>query len=274
MYGAWLLDKPFSFTGHAADLYRERVALEDKISRADFIVCISEFHKAFFLDLGARPDQLHIVYCGIDVTHFSPATIARQNIETPHIVSSGRLVEKKGFLDLVDACRLLTERGVPYRCTIGGSGPQEPDIRERIRHHGLERQVTVTGKALTQEELPDFMRDADIYALPCIWAQDGDVDGLPQMLMEAISCEVPAVSTNLVGIPDLIIDGQTGLLVEPGDSARLADAIQRLVENPNEARTMAAAGRERVLQKFEINTALQPLIKLFEDQMRAARSRS
>jgi glycosyltransferase involved in cell wall biosynthesis len=274
MYGAWLLDKPFSFTGHAADLYRERVALEDKISRADFIVCISEFHKAFFLDLDARPDQLHIVYCGIDVTHFSPATIARQNIETPHIVSSGRLVEKKGFLDLVDACRLLTERGVPYRCTIGGSGPQEPDIRERIRHHGLERQVTVTGKALTQEELPDFMRDADIYALPCIWAQDGDVDGLPQMLMEAMSCEVPAVSTNLVGIPDLIVDGQTGLLVEPGDSARLADAIQRLVENPNEARTMAAAGRERVLQKFEINTALQPLIKLFENQLRVARSRS
>ena len=155
MYGSWLLGVPFSFTGHAADLYRERVALEDKIRRADFIVCISEFHKTFFLNLGARPDQLHIVYCGIDVTHFSPAASPRQGKTAIHIVSSGRLVEKKGFLDLVDACSLLTARGVSYRCTIGGNGPQEPDIRERIRHHGLEQQVTVTGRALTQEELPD-----------------------------------------------------------------------------------------------------------------------
>jgi len=267
MYGAWLIGAPFSFTGHAADLYRERVALEDKIRRAEFIVCISEFHRKFFLDLGARPEQLHTVYCGIDVTHFSPKPPSVPGDGVAHIVSSGRLVEKKGFLYLVEACRILAARGVPFRCTIGGNGPQEAEIRQRIAQHGLGEQVVLTGKALTQEELPAFLQAADIYTLPCVWAQDGDVDGLPQMLMEAMACGVPAVSTDLVGIPDLIINGKTGLLVQPNDAEGLADALQDLIQHPQKGREMAVAGRDIILQKFEINQALKPLVALFQKQL-------
>lgn len=267
MYGAWLLGVPFSFTGHAADLFRERVALEDKIRRAVFVVCISEFHKKFFLNLGARPEQLRIVYCGIDATHFTPLQPARSIGRVPHIVSSGRLVEKKGFLYLVEACGLLAKRGVSFRCTIGGNGPQEAQVRQRIAQLGLQDQVTVTGRPLTQEELPDFLRSADVYTLACVWAQDGDVDGLPQMLMEAMACGVPAVSTNLVGIPDLIVDGKTGLLVEPNDAKQLADALQNILENPADSARMAAAGRQAILQKFEINQALMPLIQQFQHQL-------
>lgn len=272
MYGAWLIGAPFSFTGHAADLYRERVALEDKIRRAEFIVCISEFHRKFFLDLGARPEQLRTVYCGIDVTHFSPKSQSAPVNCVAHIVSSGRLVEKKGFLYLVDACRILAARGVPFRCTIGGNGPQEDEIRQRIAEHGLEHKVALTGKALTQEELPGFLQAADIYTLPCVWAQDGDVDGLPQMLMEAMACGVPAVSTDLVGIPDLIINGETGLLVKPNDAEQLAEALQDLIQHPEKGRAMAEAGRAIILQKFEINQALKPLVALFHKQLQRAKA--
>ena len=189
-----------------------------------------------------------------------------------HIVSSGRLVQKKGFLYLVDACRLLAARGIAFRCTIGGNGPQEADIRQRIAQHGLEQQVLLTGNALTQEELPGFLQSADIYALPCIWAKDGDVDGLPQMLMEAMACGVPAVSTDLVGIPDLIVNGKTGLLVKPNDAEELADALQDLIQHPHKGRAMAEAGRAIVLQKFEINQALKPLVALFQKQLQRAKA--
>jgi colanic acid/amylovoran biosynthesis glycosyltransferase len=267
MYGAWLLGVPFSFTGHAADLFRERVALEDKIRRAVFVVCISEFHRKFFLDLGARPEQLLIVYCGIDVTHFTPLLPARPIGQVPHIVSSGRLVEKKGFLYLLEACSVLAKRGVSFRCTIGGNGPQEAELRQKIVQLDLQDQVAVTGQPLTQEELPDFLRSADVYTLACVWAKDGDVDGLPQMLMEAMACGVPAVSTNLVGIPDLIVDGKTGRLVEPNDAIQLADALQDILKNPADGARMGAAGRQVILQKFEISQALAPLIQQFQHQL-------
>src|SRR5437868_7162716 len=112
MYGAWLLGKSFSFTGHAADLFRERVALEDKIRRADFIICISEFHREFYKKHGARDQQLHIAYCGIELDKFAPAAAPRARDGELRIVSSGRLVAKKGFNDLIAACRLLADRGI------------------------------------------------------------------------------------------------------------------------------------------------------------------
>ena len=123
MYGAWLLGVPFSFTGHATDLFRDRVALHDKIRRAEFIICISSFHREFYKKHGARDEQLHLAYCGIDVSDFAPSPSPNRCGERLRILSSGRLVEKKGFPYLIDACRLLADRGVPFECVIAGSGP-------------------------------------------------------------------------------------------------------------------------------------------------------
>lgn len=267
MYGAWLLDVPFSFTGHAADLFRERCALEDKVRRAEFIICISEFHRDLFKKLGARDEQLHITYCGIDVTHFVPRERAPRGGRPVRILSSGRLVEKKGFAHLIDACKVLKDRGVGFECVIGGDGPLEAPLRAQVERLGLGDRVKLTGKPLTQEEIPAFMHSGDIYCLACVWAKDGDVDGLPQMLMEAMACGLPAVSTRLVGIPDLVIDGETGLLVQPGDPAKLADALQRLVEDGALSTRLAAAGEGLVREKFEINAALRPLIRLFRARL-------
>lgn len=263
MYGAWLLGVPYSFTGHAADLFRDRAALTDKIRRAAFIVCISKFHEDFYLKNGARPDQLILAYCGIDTHHFVPSETVGTH-QPPMILSSGRLVEKKGFRQLIDACAVLRRRGVDFRCTIAGSGPQESELRERIGKLELQGVVEITGEALLQEKIPEFMGLGDIYCLPCVWASDNDVDGLPQMLMEAMACGLPAVSTNLVGIPDLIRPDETGLIAEPEDVDGLADCLERLIQDPTLAKRLAGAGLAHVRDIFDLSKSLDSLVGKFK----------
>lgn len=268
MYLGWLLDRPFSFTGHATDLFRDRCALLDKIERADFIVCISEFHRDFYLKHGARPEQCVIAYCGIDPAVFHPRAAAAPVADRPYrILASGRLVEKKGFALLVDACRLLADRGERFECVIGGSGPLEASLRAQVERLGLGDRVSVTGQALQQEKIIDFMHGGDVYVLPCVWAADGDVDGLPQMLMEAMACGLPAVSTRLVGIPDLIRDGETGVLVPPEDTVALADAIAGLMHDPARSKRLADAGLRWVHERFDLRDCLEPLIDRYRQRL-------
>lgn len=267
MYAAWLLGRSFSFTGHAADLFRNRSALTSKIARADFIICISEFHRRFYLEHGADPAQLLIAYCGIDTSHFAPRRRTRPPGAPVQILSSGRLVAKKGFGVLIEACGLLRTRGMDFHCTIGGSGPDEGALRDQIRTAGLEDVITLTGEAIKQEDIPAFMYGGDIYTLPCVWAADNDVDGLPQMLMEAMACGLPAVSTDLVGIPDLIRDGETGLLVPPEDSVALADALMRLGGDEKLSQELAEAGRRHLIDKFDLQNCLEPLIAQYKARL-------
>ena len=267
-YGAWLLGKSFSFTGHAVDLFRDRAALEDKIRRADFIGCISEFHREFFKSLGARDEQLVIVYCGIDFSLFKPRLTMQGSAGGAfRIRAAGRLVEKKGFTYLIDACRILRDRGVALDCAIAGSGPLQAALQAQIDQAGLADLVRLTGKELAQEQIPEFMDGGDVFCLPCVWASDNDVDGLPQMLMEAMACGLPAISTGLVGIPDLIIHEKTGLLVDPNNSTQLADAIIRLKDDPSLAIRLVAEGQRHLRARFDINTSLEPLIQRFRGRL-------
>jgi glycosyltransferase involved in cell wall biosynthesis len=268
MYGAWLLDVPFSFTGHATDLFRNRSALEDKIARAEFIVCISEWHRQFYLEHGARPEQLFIAYCGIDPDWFYPPADKAAPAQRPYrILSSGRLVEKKGFGILLQACKVLADRGERFECVIGGSGELEADLKRQVEREGLADRVTITGKALLQEKIVEFMHGGDVYVLPCVWASDRDVDGLPQMLMEAMASGLPAISTRLVGIPDLILHERTGLLVEPNSAVELADAITRLMRDRPLAQRLAVDGRRFVLERFDLRNCLEPLIERYRQRL-------
>lgn len=269
MYGAWLAGVPFSFTGHAADLFRERAALKDKIRRAKFIVCISTFHRNFFLEHGARPEQLITAYCGIDTEPFSPRTTERRPGRF-RIVSAGRLVDKKGFDDLILACAILRDRGLDFECTIGGSGPLEAALRRQVTEAKLDDRVRITGKAIDQADVPAFMHDGDVYCLPCVWAADNDVDGLPQMLMEAMACGVPVISTRLVGIPDLVIHEKTGLLVEPRAPESLADAIARLEASPGLRDELSKAGREHVTRVFSLTDCLSALVERYRAALEAS----
>lgn len=305
MYGAWLLGVPFSFTGHAVDLTRQRVALRDKVRRAHFIIAISEWHKQFYLavERGEKPwehshplyeggpdacgpvrqsqqaiaDKIHIAYCGIYTDEMKPASSdarASQAAKPFTILSAGRLIGKKGFPVLLDALKLMKDRGlharsvedgrpVGFRCILAGSGPDEASLRSKAKQLGIEDVVTITGQALQQENIPSYMHAGDVFVLACVWAEDGDVDGLPQLTMEAMGCGVPAVTTRLVGNPDLVVHNDTGLLVKPGSASELADALERMMREPATRTRFAQAGRERVLTVFDIRQSLNPLLERY-----------
>lgn len=269
MYAAWLMGVPFSFTGHAVDLFRDRVALKDKVRRAEFIVAISSFHRDLYLSLGADPAKIITVFCGIDVgaLAFRPRPMGG---ETPVVLSLGRLIEKKGFEYLIDACAILRDRGVALRCIIGGDGPLEGALKRRIAERGLEGVVQLDGKAVLQEDLPRFFAQGHVFAQPCVWAADGDVDGTPRTLMEAMACGNAAISTRLVGIPDIVEDGVSGLLVEPRDAAALANAMERLVTDPAQTARFAAEGRERMERLFQIDRCVEGLVTQFRARLRGA----
>lgn len=227
MHAAELLGIGFSFMGHANDLFVHRVALEDKVKRARFILCISEYHRRFFLDMGADPNRLHVVYCGVSLDRFQDT----QEFDPTRkkIVSVGRLVEKKGFDDLIRSCGILRDRGHDFECVIAGSGPEESNLKKLIDELELADRVSITGKPILQEDIPDFLKSARIFSLPCVKDSEGDMDGLPQVLIESMACRVPAVSTYLVGIPDLIRHNENGILVETRNPEACANAMERLL---------------------------------------------
>lgn len=262
MHTSGMLGIGFSFTGHANDLFVHRIGLLAKVRRARFIVCISEYHRRFYLDLGADPARLPVVYCGIDLTRFRPETGSGQEA-SKRIVSVGRLVEKKGFADLISACAILKDRERDFECVIAGTGPLFHELDEQIKARSLESQVRLTGKTVLQEDLPGLLRSACVTALPCVRDRDGDMDGLPQVLIESLLCGIPAVSTRLVGIPDLVRHGQTGLLVEPGDVKALADALEEFLANPFLSKELGEQGEVWARAHFSLEQSVLRLARLF-----------
>jgi glycosyltransferase involved in cell wall biosynthesis len=268
MYGAWLLGKTFSFTGHAADLFRNPVALKDKVERAEFIVAISEFHREFYRSLGAPNSKIHTVHCGIDITGFTPVVcILPESRPRPRVITLGRYVEKKGFDRLIAAVGVLRRRGVNIECVVAGSGPLGQSLESQVRRLSLEDRVTVTNRPVLQEELNSFMSQGDVFAQPCVVAVDGDVDGTPRTLMEAMACGLPAIATRVAGIPDIIEDGKSGILVPPNDVYSLADAIEQLIEDPKFARRLGSSGRNRIHDAFKLPDCLVALSELFRARL-------
>jgi glycosyltransferase involved in cell wall biosynthesis len=219
--------------------------------------------------------KIHVAYCGIYTDEMVPPSAEHQALKagpegTFTILSAGRLIGKKGFPYVIEACKLLKDRGVKFRCVIAGSGPDEAMLRGMIEKLGVGDCVEMTGKALQQEKIPAFMHGGDVFTLACVWADDGDVDGLPQLTMEAMGCGLPAVTTRLVGNPDLVMHEKTGLLVEPNDAKGLADALERLAKDRELSAKLAVAGRKHVLDVFDITRSLEPLISQYRAALQAA----
>jgi glycosyltransferase involved in cell wall biosynthesis len=155
------------------------------------------------------------------------------------LVAVGRLVEKKGFHVLIEACRLLRARGVEFRCEIIGEGPLEAGLRTQI---GDKPDVVLKGPR-PQPEIRQALSRASVFVLPCVEEKSGGMDILPTVITEAMAASLPVVSTRLAGIPEMVVEGKTGWLVPPGDPVAVADAVQKLLVNPDKARAMGAAGR-------------------------------
>jgi glycosyltransferase involved in cell wall biosynthesis len=252
---------PYSATAHAADIYVSPVLLEDKLHEADFVATCTAYNRAHLSAVapGLAPDRLVLAHHGLDLERYDPP--ARAHTEHPLVLAVGQLRAKKGFADLLTACRLLVDRGRQVRCTIVGEGPERPRLERRIAELELGAHVTMAG-ALPHEQVLDWYRRAEVFTLPCTTGDDGDRDGLPNVILEAMAMELPVVSTDTSAVPEAVEHGTTGLLVRPGDPAGLADALDALIGDSELRGRMGRAGRKVVLERFDIATNTSTLQRL------------
>jgi glycosyltransferase involved in cell wall biosynthesis len=259
-----LLDLPYSLTAHANDIYVNPVLLRAKIAEAAFITTCTAYNHGYLSKMvGDEPDgKLHLVYHGLDLARYQPGASTQR--AHPLLLSVGRLTEKKGFPYLLAACQGLKERGYDFECQIVGEGPLHHELETQIAQLGLEDRVTLCG-AIPHEAVIDKYREAMLFVLPCVMARDGDRDGIPNVLIEAMAMQLPVVSTRHSGIPELVEDEVNGLLVPPNDERALADALARLLSDPALCTRLGQSGRQRVLEKFDIHRNVQRLLDLFTD---------
>ena len=250
----------YSFTGHANDIFVETdfpVSLADLVREARFVVTETDFARDWMrgkFPKSAR--KFHRVYNGIHADKCLPAGIIEEGI--PKITSVGRLVEKKGFATLIEACGRLREQNVSFYCRIVGTGPLENALREQIAQLDLGQHVALEG-ARSEDEVLRFLRGARVFALACAREADGGMDNLPTVIMEAMACGLPVISMRLAGVPEMVIAGQTGELVGEGDAAALAHAIGNLLNNRELARRLGERGREVALEKFATSATTREL---------------
>jgi glycosyltransferase involved in cell wall biosynthesis len=264
MLASKLTGLPFSFSAHARDIYSNDSPrlLGEKIAAADFVATCTRANQQYLQDLAPiHGDKINLAYHGVDLEKFSFAA-APSDGDMPVILSVGRLVEKKGFSDLLKACRLLKRREVTFRCVIVGDGPLRANLERRIAALGLGDVVSLLG-ACSQEELVEHYRQATVLALPCKVLENGDRDGIPNVLVEAMACGVPIVSTGVSGIPELVDSGETGLLVPPGNTTELAAAIELLLHDRDLRERLAARARATVVERFDSAHCARALTGLF-----------
>jgi colanic acid/amylovoran biosynthesis glycosyltransferase len=255
---------PYSFTAHANDIFAPRefvISLAKLMESAAAIVTVSDYAARHLKErFPASSAKVQRIYNGIDVSRFQPTDPAEG---VPAIISIGRLIEKKGFGDLISACELLRSHGRAFRCSIIGEGPLEESLRTQIATAGLVQQVELTGPQ-TQEQIATRLGRGTMFVLPCVRDAEGGMDNLPTVIMEAMAAGLPIISTPLAGIPEMVEPGLNGELVPEHDPAALASAIERFMDDPGRARAMGERGRQIAREKFSIETSAQQLRKLFE----------
>jgi glycosyltransferase involved in cell wall biosynthesis len=261
-----LLGKPYSLTAHASNIYRKRILIREKIINAKFVVTVSQHNKAHLLKTypGLDPEKIYVLHPWVNLSHFNPPA-NRPTHERLHILSVGRLVEKKGHDYLIEACHLLQKQGLGFECRIVGGGPLKPELEERITQYNLRDQVYLVGGQPQSEVLRLLATWADVFALPCVIAQDGDRDGIPVSLAEAMAMQLPVISTDIVGISELVQPG-TGILVPAHNALALAETLEAVhAASPSARAQMGRRGREVVDGEFNLVKGVAQLACLFRE---------
>ncbi len=277
---AWMVSRltgiPFSFTAHAKDIYQKWLnpgdLLERKLAAAAFTVTCTRTNVDFLRARCDSPAKVHGIYHGLDVRLFAPPGRActKDPRHEPRLVSVGRMVEKKGFIYLIDACRILHERGIAFSLDIiGERGDQTDVLANAIATAGLEARVRLLAP-VAQCDLVDIYRNARAFVLPCVVLPDGDRDGIPNAMAEAMACAVPVVVTDVSGIPEIVESGTSGVVVPPRDSRALAHAIESLLADPGAADRIGRAARKRIESVFDADVTHKTLKLLFDSEIPGA----
>jgi glycosyltransferase involved in cell wall biosynthesis len=261
MVASKLLKVPYSLTAHANDIYVSPVMLPEKIAKAKFVTTCTRYNKTHLERETGR--QIELVYHGLDLSVMDGVMQPSICNGTSLILSVGRLSEKKGFPYLIKACHLLQVQGYDFRCEIVGDGPNRSELETLITELQLEDRVILCG-ALPNSQVMAKYTQATLFVLPCIVAGNGDRDGIPNVLLEAMASQVPVLSTRVSGIPEVIVDAANGLLVGPGDEQALAEAMARLLNDGELRAYLAENGRRRVKERFDIRLNIHQLVELLE----------
>jgi glycosyltransferase involved in cell wall biosynthesis len=260
-----LLNLPYSVTAHANDIYVDPVLLPEKMVEAKFVATCTQYNETHLASLNGNGvgKKLHCIYHGLDIDQYQPVERKRPST-APLLLAVGQLKEKKGFVHLLRACRLLKEQGYDFQCHIVGEGPNRQVLTRQIQQLDLNETVQLCG-ALPHQAVIDKYREADIFVLPCITGRDGDRDGIPNVILEAMAMELPVVSTRHSGIPEVVLDGVNGLLVPPADNVTLAKALAKLLDDGNGRRQLGQRGRQTVIESFSVEKNVELLLAHFMD---------
>lgn len=256
---------PFSFTAHATDIYKYKVnpkALASKVRAARFVVTVSDFNKTHMeRTTQTNGDKIVRLYNGIDLERFSPNGVPPP--QPFRVICVARLVEKKGLPVLIDACRRLRDSGLDFRCEIVGKGRLRSELKSQIKRHKLGKHVSLVGPQ-SQVEVLGRYQAAHLYVLPCVIGSDGNREGLPVSIVEALACGLPVVTTPVTGIPEVVRDRHNGLIIPPGDSEILAAAIETLIRDPALYQQLRRNARPSVASRFDRRRTAAVLHELLE----------
>ena len=253
---------PYSFTGHAHDLFIHQVGLRRKLRDATFVVAISDHNRGFLGDLGADDAKVELVHYGIDLSAYRYRPRAPERSGPVRALCVASFMESKGHSVLIEALAAGGEQIDRVEFELVGEGPLRGEIEALARSRGVAHRLRLLGR-LSEQDVARRLDAADLFVLPSIVARNGDTEGIPNALIEAMASGVPVVSTRVSGIPELVRDGETGLLTDPEDSSGLRAAIERTLADPDAARARAVRGREIVEREFDIDAAARRLVGLF-----------
>jgi len=256
---AQLTGATWSFAGHASDIYLHPTMLREKIAAAKFVVTCTRHNKDYLVRVagGGMDDKIVVSYHGVDLDRFRP--IPRRADGIFRILTAGTLRECKGLPDLIEACRLLTARGIACDCTIVGDGPDRRMLEKQIARAGLDTRIRITG-FLSQEDLIPLYQHADVVVLPALSATHF---GIPNILLEALAVETPVICTPLPSLSEIMEDGTHGLYVPEQAPEALAQALESLARDPERCRAMGAAGRRVIEELFDAEKNTRVLEALF-----------
>ncbi len=267
-FASELTGLPFSFTAHAKDIYTsDPEQLRRKIDKAAFVVTCTQYNARRLGSLSSNGASIHTIYHGIDLDFFSFAPSPSPLSQPFRILTIGRLVPKKGYDVLLAALRLLDAAGMDFEWTQIGDGEIENEVREMVKDFGLGPRTRMLG-TLPREEVIDHYRRAHCFALPCKVAENGDRDGIPNVLVESMAVGLPVVSTRVSAIPELVEDGVTGSLVAPEDPEALARAITDVLLHPENHRESVLRARVKVEEDFDNRRNTAHLNALFQKALR------
>lgn len=263
-----LTDMPYSFTAHAFDIYLSpKAVLAYKMQMARFVVTCTQYNQHYLKGLVDQSlgEHIHCIYHGLNLPTFSsklPNISTSMAQASPLILTVSRLVEKKGLSYLLQACKILKDKGYSFTCHIIGEGPLRQALEQEIRELKIGDRVELRG-AETHERVVEMYQQSTISTLPCVIDKNGDRDGIPNVLVEALAIGVPVVSTPISGVPELITSEVNGLLVPPNDSEALASALARLLDDSSLRCRLAVAGRQTVVSNFDMCWNVKYLMNLF-----------